>query len=222
MLMMIFAGAVILGVIMMRINRAAKIEKRDLEDQNVKMIYSSLLDVCHDVKERTRMWFLLLDVDQKKYILDLLVEPKKAISCKQEEYIPVNRVLAKPWHDMRLILCISELIKGTTAPRIEVYRYWLYDEPWYVIKDGNHRTIAARLMNRERIKAYVIDEKLCIPETRYIDTCNGKFWTAIPEANSDKAPEKINVSKDPNIQNALIDMGVKTSAEKHPRDRMIL
>lgn len=81
--------------------------------------------------------------------------------------------MAHAWSQYRLQRSREKLAEGGKAPRIEVSRYWLYGESYYVISDGNHRTIAAREAGK-RVLAYINSESWCRPADFYFS--KGCIW----------------------------------------------
>ena len=90
--------------------------------------------------------------------------------------VSVRRVLADAWNDFRLERARRRLAAGESAPPISVVRHWLHGQPYYVVSDGNHRTIAARDAGRCRIRAHISSEATCTPTRFVLDSAAGRLW----------------------------------------------
>ena len=94
--------------------------------------------------------------------VDLLVAMLSALGSRSEwnelnleQEIPTDQVLAVAWSNWRLERCRQQLKEGTQAPPVDVSRFWVGDRCWYILGDGNHRTVAAREVGNVTIEARV-------------------------------------------------------------------
>lgn len=90
--------------------------------------------------------------------------------------IAVSRVIAVAWSPGRLARARRLLDEGSKPPPIVVERYRIKrtSRYWYVLTDGNHRTMAARMAGREKIKAHVVGECTLYPD-RFV-TKDAYLW----------------------------------------------
>ena len=111
--------------------------------------------------------------------VDLLVATQNHDTWQPLNYthaIATDRVLAAAWNDYRLQRAIQRLADGEKAPPIHVSRYWLYGEAYYILSDGNHRTIAARNAGRKYITARISGETTSHLHDCYLEVLSGRLW----------------------------------------------
>ncbi len=82
-------------------------------------------------------------------------------------WIPVEQVLVAPWHAGRLVECVEKLQAGENPPAIVVVGIQLGEKLYYSISDGNHRTLAARICGRIKIKAEIHGKYVIPPLDRF-------------------------------------------------------
>ena len=88
-------------------------------------------------------------------VLSMLGSRSKWQELELEQDIPTAQVLAIAWNKGRLERCRQQLKEGTIAPAIDVSRFWVGDRCWYILGDGNHRTVAAREVGNVTIEARI-------------------------------------------------------------------
>lgn len=119
--------------------------------------------------------------------------------------IPLARTLASAWSTQKLANCRALRAAGQTAPPILVTRYRLHDTDWYVVGDGNHRTVAAQEDGEERIDALVGSQVACVPAQYRIDAHTGVLW----RNRTDGHPVAIAQEMAPTFVQALRQAGVR-------------
>ncbi len=83
-------------------------------------------------------------------------DQKEAIS------VPVTEVMAKPCRLDRLEECRKLLAENKKPPPIQLHRYLIEESTYYIVSNGNHRTVAARVAGIEFVEARVIDNSLLL------------------------------------------------------------
>ena len=124
------------------------------------------------------MSVLAVTYPHSRIFADLLVATSIRTSCRILGYdcdISTRHVLAHAWNPGRLADCADRLAAGETAPPIQATRYRLGSSAWYVLSDGNHRSVAAQQASRQTIRAHVDAEYICDPHLFYIDR-SGRLW----------------------------------------------
>ena len=112
--------------------------------------------------------------------LDLLTDVYEGVELNRTASISVDKVLAVAWAPYRLDDCVQRLQRGQVPPPIYVSRRWLHGESYYLVLDGNHRTIAAQQLGRTRIKAVIVGENWCRPERYVLDPYRATLWCSVP------------------------------------------
>lgn len=113
---------------------------------------------------------------KKQEIVALTIDLLLATADQDNTYRPLNythtisvdRVLANAWNEGRLKRASQLLAEGHKAPPIHVNRLIWRGEAFYIVTDGNHRTVAARLASQERITARLYGEATCIPDLHFL------------------------------------------------------
>jgi hypothetical protein len=118
--------------------------------------------------------------------------------------ISIQRVLAEAWNDARLERARTRLAAGEIAPPISVVRHWLHGQAFYVVSDGNHRTVAAKEAGRCRIRARISSETWCVPHRYVLDPSAGRLW----EKTTTSWLKLVTDNLDAEMQRLLTMMGV--------------
>jgi hypothetical protein len=143
-------------------------------------------------------------------MLVLLAGSEESLSTRGEYVTTVNpkSVLATAWSQHRLLDCKLRLEAGEQAPPIVVGRYTLGREYWYVVYDGNHRTVAAQQADKRLIRARVTYVGVCRP-SRYVLVQNDSIWSVWHLGAEDSYYSLVvqNVSDD--LRQALLFYGVQ-------------
>lgn len=127
--------------------------------------------------------------------------------------IPIHRILATAWNAGRLDDCAARLKAGEKAPPIHLSRYQLQGRNWYIVSDGNHRTIAARQAGRKRIGAVVGCETPCKPELYWIDPGNCTLWRRVEDRG---VSVQVGSQISDDLRDALLSVGVQSVAGRFP------
>lgn len=99
---------------------------------------------------------------------------KDCTALNQSRWIPIAKVVAQAWHPGRLADCQCKLAEGGTAPPISAEEYQIGNLKYYLLTDGNHRTIARREAGRHKIWATVTGRSVCSADRTWI--INGDAW----------------------------------------------
>lgn len=82
--------------------------------------------------------------------------------------ILIREVVAQAWNPARLEDCQRRLAAGQVAPPIEAEEYFVGNDRYYLLTDGNHRTIARRIAGKRTIRAIIKGENQTTPERTWI------------------------------------------------------
>jgi uncharacterized ParB-like nuclease family protein len=121
--------------------------------------------------------------------------------------ISVAKVMAWAWHPGRLERCKARLAAGERPPAIEVGRYWLQGESYYLVSDGHHRTVAAREAGCSRIRARIGSENWCRPEICWLDQTI--LWREHDHAEFGRVLKMAFNPVEPSLAEALTRVGVR-------------
>lgn len=117
-----------------------------------------------------------LSTNTRAALLLALSHPQDAVPVHQEMDIPLNATLASAWSPAKLARCRRLLAAGRRPPPIQVTRYLLHDEAWYLVGDGNHRTVAAQEAGHTHIAALVGAQVTCQPAAYRLDVAQRILW----------------------------------------------
>jgi len=102
-------------------------------------------------------------------LLITLARVDAAVVVRQRASIPLNHTLASAWSAAKLRRCRALLAAGHTPPPVRVTQYQLNADTWYVVGDGNHRTVAAREAGHSHIDAIIGSRAVCHPHAFRVD-----------------------------------------------------
>lgn len=157
---------------------------------------------------------LPLSTDMRIAVLLALSDEADRVILNRRISIPLQQTLASAWSTEKLANCRGLLRAGKTPPPILVTRYMIHSTAWYVVGDGNHRTVAAQEAGKERIDAWVGSEVRCAPERYRVGVEERALWlmpqrdTAIHEPPNE--PVMVAQGMDPAFIEALELAGVRT------------
>jgi hypothetical protein len=83
---------------------------------------------------------------------------------RSRQSVYVDRILCTAWNEGRLKRAKRLLEQGQTPPAIQLAAYKLYEQTWYTVSDGIHRTVSYREAGRKRILAHVAGYEICVPD----------------------------------------------------------
>lgn len=90
---------------------------------------------------------------------------------ERKAVVDVGRILATAWSPERLVRCLEKEAEGTKPPPVYLIPYVLPDlDTYYVVGDGMHRTVAARLRQHRLIEARVSSHQQVKPQHYFVGT----------------------------------------------------
>lgn len=110
-----------------------------------------------------------IPVDLRIAVLLALSDAAERCVLNERMRVPLAFTLASAWSAEKLKNSQTLLAEGQKPPPILVTRYWLHGTGWYVVGDGNHRTVAAQAADRKTIDAIVGSAVICSPASYRIN-----------------------------------------------------
>lgn len=134
---------------------------------------------------------LELSVNMRISLLLALSTPQDREIINRKMGIPLCTALASAWSPSKLARCRKLLAAGSQPPPIHATRYLLRDEMWYVVGDGNHRTVAAQEANQHAIVAIVGAQVTCRPDAYRIDVARRVLWRCAGAASGSRRADNL-------------------------------
>jgi hypothetical protein len=120
------------------------------------------------------------------FALPLLARAEDDIVRDSTGRITLSKIITStPSSEEKLAACKRRIESGWQIPAIYVERYWLYNQDYYVVEDGNgggdgpYRTLAAMQCGKRLIRACTYIEHWCKPNLYRVDPAKATLWRQV-------------------------------------------